>query len=484
MYNKTLFGTDGIRRTFGIEPLTDSGLLYLGQALSKWLIFKYGQNPQVFISYDTRLSCKEIFGSLYEKFSQNNIGVHKGPILPTPALARIVYANNTYDAGIMITASHNTYLDNGLKIFDANGDKISSEDEQIINNLFYKENNSCYHLIDEARNGLKSGLVGKLRHNFVTPIPNLKSEVLPTDNKNKIKLDNLEHIVLDSENRYIQLLKELADLSNNNFKNIKVVIDSANGALYSVALKFFKNLGAQITLINSNPDGTNINKNCGALYPEELQTAVKNIGADIGFAFDGDGDRIIIVNSKGDLRNGDDVLALLSTCSLFNNFKHIIGTTMTNLGLENYLLANNKKLIRTDVGDKNIANYLKILNNAIGGEPSGHILLPYKPYTSDALLAAAIVTKIAIENNNFELTTFNHYPQINLALPIKTKIDLECYDVQEAINKSKKILPNGRIAVRYSGTEPVLRIMGEAKDQNLLNVIIQELAQDLNKFHN
>lgn len=504
----SLFGTDGIRATYGQEPLTQISIIKIGNSIGKWLSLK-NTNNKIAIACDTRLSCSEIFNLLINSLEKYNISIEFLGVIPTPALARYIYANKGITAGLMITASHNNYKDNGIKIFDAKGNKISEAEEKIITEYFYN------YIFETNSNNNKNLNCEKYTTSSNASIKYLNSSPISliTDNNNiavtelikpKINPNKFNSKLLSSEINSVQLyknlLKETLELKETSFSKIKIILDLANGSLFRIAPELFKELGAEVIELNNTPNGININENCGAVYPKLLQQKILEFKADLGFAYDGDGDRVIAVNKLGEIKNGDDILALINKHPKFSNYKTIVGTSMTNLGLEKYLSNFNKNLIRTQVGDKYIAQYinskqtnltslnlnnLESLNldnlNIFGGESSGHILLPIQPITSDALLASLIITQVA-SLTDFELTSFKKYPNTSLSIKVAKKIPLDSFNIKDILEKNKRLIPNGRIIVRYSGTEPILRIMVEDQDDRLVKYIADNIVTKLKEL--
>lgn len=441
MNNTLAFGTDGIRAHANEYPFTQKALHALGQAIAQWALEKYGTSrPGVLIGHDTRISCPRIKADLIEGLAQANIDIVDGGILPTPTVYQLIKDNERFNFGIVISASHNPYYDNGIKLFDALASKLSKADEEYIISHFsrwYTE-----------QDGSKA--------------PCLKSSV---------------EIWSNAEQSY---QKKIASHFPPDFlKGLKIVLDCANGATSHIAPDLFTQLGAEVITIANQPNGTNINAQCGATHPENLQKQVLEYNAHIGFAFDGDGDRLIVVNHSGSIKNGDDVLFLLLTLPEYATTQAIVGTVMSNQGFEQALDKLNKKLIRTKVGDKYVAEALASNKLALGGEISGHtIIYDYMP-TSDGIFVALKILKAALITNNWELKTFTAFPQVLLNLPIKNKKDLNIEPFSTIVATYEKTLKDGRILVRYSGTENILRVMTEAQSQEQAKTTAQELAQAL-----
>lgn len=431
---KNLFGTDGIRNKVGKYPFTLQDLPKLGQALAIWAIEKYGSQANILIISDTRISCPWVKSSLKSGLLIFPVNIYDAGILPTPAVFYLMRKLKKFHASIVISASHNSFQDNGIKIIDSKTGKLNYIDELAISSL-------------------------------------LDSQVNFPDNYSNF--GSLK--VLESAHEiYIQEI--LSNFSSNFLENKKIVLDTANGATYQIAPDIFNKFGAQVITINNHPDGININKNCGALNLDSLVNAVLENQADIGFAFDGDGDRVIAVNSLGEIKNGDDLLAILSTASEYSSINRLVGTLMSNQGLEVYLKKKNKDLIRTQIGDKFILEELANNNLILGGEQSGHIILRNLINTGDGILVALKIVETLNYTNNWLMETFYKYPQVLLNIPVNSKQDLNQYPFNQLISESKNRLNQGRLVVRYSGTEPVLRIMIEEESETLANSIAQELA--------
>ena len=259
----------------------------------------------------------------------------------------------------------------------------------------------------------------------------------------------------------------------------KIVLDVAHGATYRVAEQIFNALGAQTIIINNTPNGTNINHHCGALSPALLQEAVVLSCADAGFAFDGDGDRVIAVNRHGVIKDGDDILALLLQHPAYVHLTTVVGTLMTNCGFETYLTTHNKNLVRTAVGDKFVIEKLEQLNTILGGEQSGHIILKDIINTGDGILVALRVLESLLHSGNWDMETFIKYPQVLINVPVQTKKDLNSSPLYDIISTAQAKLTSGRLLVRFSGTESLLRVMVEAASLEGAHAIGLDVAQQL-----
>jgi len=430
----SLFGTDGIRGKVGSEPFIMDSLLSIGHAIGKWAIERYGATPNIILAHDTRASCSLVKSLIKSGLFVHPITVHDAGILPSPALLALMKKNILFDVGIIISASHNPYYDNGIKIVDTTG-KITAYDEERISYLIEQKKEITYCTLGTEKTIFNAA---HLYQEFV-----------------------LQHFPV------------------NMLSGKKIVLDCAHGATADIACSIFKVLGAQVIPLFNNPNGVNINKQCGALYPQTVQEAIVDQNADIGFAFDGDGDRVIAVNRYGQLKNGDDILALLLDHPIYKQMNTVVGTVMTNQGLQMHLEQQTKTLIRTAVGDKYIAEQLAARSLLIGGEPSGHIILQDYLPTGDGIFTALRICQTICMNGNWDLTTFKKFPQININIPVKLKKDLNESPLREIIEDSTKKLHNGRLLVRYSGTEPLLRIMIEDDDCDHAQMIGTFLSETL-----
>ena len=431
-----IFGTDGIRAAVGQEPLTVFSLHKLGKAIARWALQKYQKNPIILLGHDTRLSCDFVKNSLKAGLLLYRVKILDGNVLTSPAISQIIAHSATIDCGIVISASHNPHLDNGIKIIDRFNGKLCLEDELLITR-FYDE--------DETTN---------LYNNLGT-----------------------EKNWLEAASLYKQTL--LSFFKPNFLHGYTIVLDCAHGAAFQIAPDLFQELGATVITLHNEPNGYNINNNCGTLHPVTLQNAVVAHDADIGFAFDGDADRVIAVNKKGELKDGDDILVHLLDHPLYNQSKVIVGTVMSNQGLEIHLKNNDKTLTRTNVGDKYISSYLIENNLLLGGEPSGHIIARDYLNTGDGIFVALRILEAMIFSQNWNLVTFTKFPQIIINVPIVTKKDLKLEPFNQLIISNQNKLINGRLLVRYSGTELLLRIMIEDNDYNHAHYIGTDLAAKL-----
>lgn len=426
------FGTDGIRTRVGAEPLTQQSVLKLGNAIALWAQQKYGNSPHILLAHDTRNSCAWLKATLKSSLLITPAQITDAGVLPTPAVTALL-GHSKYDCGIMITASHNAYADNGIKIIDSMQGKLSAADEQLMGNFFQQEITPTYDQFGTDQHGR------------------------------------------DLENHYSDIICSF--FAENFLEGIKIILDCANGATHAVAPAIFKRLGATVIAIHNQPNGFNINEQCGATNPDSLKQAVLLEQAAIGFAFDGDGDRVIAVNKNGHLLDGDDILALLSHHEKYKNNTAIVGTIMSNQALAQYLQEQQKTLIRANVGDKHVAQQLQVNNSSLGGEPSGHIICTDYAPGGDGIFAALRIVEALKQNDNWSMKTFEKFPHILVSVAIKIKKDLTKSPLADIIAASAQQLPHGRVLVRYSGTEPVLRIMVEDEDKARAEKVCLELQR-------
>ena len=443
---KKLFGTDGIRGEANVYPMIPEIALKVGRAIG--YLFKNNGSKKVIIGKDTRLSCYIFENALASGLCSMGVNVGLTGPLPTSAIAFLT-KDMRAEAGIVVSASHNPYYDNGIKIFDAKGFKLPDEIEIEIEKLIFDPE-------FEKERALKEE-IGKVFR------------------------------IKDALGRYAVHLKSAIPY-HINFEGLKVVLDCANGASYKVAPLVFSELGAEVHCIGCNPDGININENCGALYPENLQKAVLETKADIGIALDGDADRIVVVNEKGEILDGDDLLAIFAL-----DFKKkealkanaVVGTIMTNLGLEEFLVKNGISFKRTPVGDKYVTFELLKIGGILGGETSGHIIFLDKATTGDGILTALRLVSIMKEQEkplSEILPSFEKYPQITKNVKVQKKLPVnEIPGLPELIKKIEDSFENIRLIVRPSGTEPKYRITIETKDENLGKELIEEIADLIKK---
>jgi phosphoglucosamine mutase len=424
------FGTDGIRGRAGKFPITVDFFTKLGFAAGK-VLTKDNQSsskPKVIIGKDTRESGYMLESALEAGFSAAGVDVFLTGPIPTPAIAYLTKALRA-QIGVVISASHNLYQDNGIKFFSSNGLKLDDEIELKIEKT-----------IDGIEN-LDSENIGKAKR------------------------------VDDAQGRYVEFCKNTfpKDLS---LEGLKIVLDCSHGATYQVAPQIFTELGADTQTIGVSPNGTNINDGCGSTSLELLRTEVKKINADLGIAFDGDGDRVLMVNSNGDKVDGDQLLYIIVRAAFEENHFNsgVVGTLMTNLAFEENMKELGVGFSRSGVGDRYVSEMMQEKNWIYGGENSGHILLKDFHTTGDGIISALQVLR-AIKKRQISfdqaVSEINLYPQILLNIPLDKEIDLEAEEIQNSIREAEKLMNNnGRVLLRKSGTEPLIRIMTEAKDKH------------------
>ncbi len=423
---KQLFGTDGIRGIPGTYPLDDSTLYGVARALGKYLL-ETDPHPRILIGMDTRESGPHIAAQLGAGLAEDGVEFLSAGVISTPGVACLVRKKN-FSAGMVISASHNPFHDNGVKLFAGTGMKFPDDVEE--------------HLEIE---------INEHKGHETTP----HGADVPTD------------LTLDEE--YLKYLRGCV-IPGANLSGMKVVLDCANGAASQLGPELFRSLGADVTVIHNQPNGRNINDDCGSLHPEKLCQKVIDTGAALGVAFDGDADRAMFVSASGRHVDGDGVL--LAVARFFNSIGHlnggrVIGTTMANLGLERALEAEGLTLARMPVGDRYVLEEMLRSGANLGGEQSGHIIFLDDATTGDGLLTALkMACLVALRGPLDDLIRgFKAFPQAIINIQVKSKPVLESLpDVSAAIEKATRTLGSaGRVVVRYSGTEPKARVMVEAE---------------------
>jgi phosphoglucosamine mutase len=437
------FGTDGIRGRVNSKHINGDMFFKFGLAAGKYFTNLKKKKQTAIIAKDTRLSGYTLEPALVSGLTSAGMHVFTMGPMPTNGLAMLTKSMNA-NLGIMITASHNQFYDNGLKLFGPDGLKLSNKIE-----------NKIEKLIDED---IKKHLTAN------TLLGRVKRLETGTDN-------------------YIRIIKKRIN-KKANLKNLKLVIDCANGASYKAAPKLFRSLKAKIILIGDKPNGFNINKNCGSTYPQILQKKVKQYKADLGISFDGDADRIIMCDEKGTIIDGDQIIAAIAMQWKKKKILKggVVGTLMSNYGLEKFFKQKNIKFIRANVGDKYVKELMQKYKFNLGGEQSGHIILGKYATTGDGLLVALEAVK-ALNGKMKASTFFNVFkktPQILENVKCKKENILKDPKIKKLIRLSKeKIKGQGRILVRKSGTEPLIRVMGESDNINLLKIVLKKITQKL-----
>jgi phosphoglucosamine mutase len=440
-----LFGTDGVRGKAGkkLDAMTAMKL-----AMAAGIYFRKNSiTNKILVGKDTRRSGYMIENAIVSGLTAVGYDVRQIGPMPTPAIAFLT-EDMRCDAGIMISASHNPYFDNGIKFFDTYGNKLNGKDEAKIEEIFH----------DDA--------------------------LIMANQKTEFGIGTSKRID-DVIGRYIVHIKNSFP-KNLTLNGIRVVLDVANGAAYKVAPTIFRELGADTIVINDQPNGSNINLNCGALHPQELGEQVRKLRADVGFAFDGDADRLVVVDENGDVVHGDKLLGALSVYLKENNkLKNngSVATVMSNKALEDYLSIHGIDLHRCNVGDKYVLEtfFEKDLN--FGGEQSGHIILADFAKTGDALVASlAVMAHVLGKKKSVSelLNPFELYPQLQVNLNIGVKKPLEEIEGYTKMIEELTAL-NIRTLIRYSGTENLLRVLLEGKDENLLTIKIDEVVSLLKR---
>lgn len=418
---KHFFGTDGIRGAVGTFPITPDFVLRFGAAVGRWLHEQGSHAPTVLIGKDTRIS-----GYVFESALQSGLlstGAHVqllGPIA-TPAVAYLLRTFGA-DVGVMISASHNEFTDNGIKLFFNKGYKLSNKQERQIETHLRKQE-----------------------------IP-----IVPCQDFGKASR------ISDAVGRYVEYCKSSIDV---RLQGLKIVLDCAHGANYNSAPKVFRELGADIVTIHAEPDGININHNCGSTCPTALQKAVVEHGADLGVAFDGDGDRVALVDHEGQLLDGDDVLYAIATHQAHTG---VVGTIMSNQGLVQVLAKRGIDFLRTDVGDKHIIHAMLQHDWSLGGEPSGHIIFGTHCTSGDGIIAALQVIAAMLHSNNSLSALRQSWQRMYQYHTNITCTDFKPLDSEQMAQFETTLGEGGRIVVRQSGTEKnLVRIMTESIDKTL-----------------
>ncbi len=431
------FGTDGVRGKVGVFPVTPDFALRLGYAAGKVLASTEQTQPAVIICKDTRLSGYLFESALEAGFIYAGVDVYMAGPLPTPACA---YLTKTLRlaAGVVISASHNPYTDNGIKFFAGNGSKLADQTELLIEQV----------LDQEMEIGTKLGKVQRLN---------------------------------DARGRYIEFCKSTFPV-NLDLKGLKIVLDCANGATYYVAPHVFSELGAQVVRIGCAPDGININEHCGSTYPESLKQAVLSEQADFGIAFDGDGDRVILIDKNGTIYNGDKLIYIIAEAyaASGNQVPGVVGTVMTNLAMELALKGKGCQFVRAKVGDRYVVEELLKQDWVLGGESSGHILCLDKHTTGDGIIAALqVLAGVLLLNKPLaEIIDWQDYPQVMINVRLSRQDDTwQNKAAGEIALVSNLLKDKGRIIVRASGTEPLIRVMVETEDQKLAQQYAEQVAQ-------
>jgi phosphoglucosamine mutase len=444
-----LFGTDGMRGEAGSFPLDAATVETVGASLAQRLTEKLGRAPSVVIGRDTRESSGWLEQALVAGLARAGARFKSAGVITTPGVAFLARSLPA-DAGVVISASHNAYRDNGIKIFAPSGRKLDEETERLIESDVFAQP-------------------------VTVPLTNIDSSLRVVETE----ADEAP----DLRSRYADFLaNEIGrDLS---LHGISLVLDCANGSAFKLAPELFERLGATVTTINSQPDGRNINLECGALHTEALQAEVVKRAANLGVAFDGDADRALFVDANGSLVNGDASLWVLARyLKARHELTHdtVVATVMSNIGLEVAFQSRAIHLVRTDVGDKYVLEELLRLGASLGGEQSGHIIFPGLSLAGDGLITTLSMLRTMTEASKalHELIEgFHNFPQILVNVEVKVKKPfVEVAAIQKAVREVESELgATGRLLLRYSGTEPLARIMIEGKSQDAIEKLAAELA--------
>jgi phosphoglucosamine mutase len=440
---KKLFGTDGMRSEAGAFPLDENTIYTVGRSLARQFRKKLGRTPRFITGRDTRESGSWIEKAFHAGAVSEDAHCESAEIITTPGVAFLTKEFD-FDAGIVISASHNAYHDNGIKIFAPTGKKLDGETERRIESDIF--GNSEFQI----------------------------------SNRKFAEVDSFKSV--DYQAAYLEYLAE--EFKDLRLENFKMIVDCANGAASSLAPRLFERFGAEVVVINCAPDGKNINRDCGSLHLEKLQAKVRQEKADFGVAFDGDADRSLFVDEKGNLVDGDAVLWImaqfLSEHGRLNN-QTVVATVMSNIGLEIALSARNFKLLRTAVGDKYVLEELLKTGASVGGEQSGHIIFPEKSLVGDGMMTTLFLLESLYEKGKSlsEMTSgFTRYPQILVNVKVKEKRPFEeVFEIAEASKLLETELDGkGRLLLRYSGTENLARVMIEGENQTQIESQANRLA--------
>ncbi|OQZ02081.1 MAG: phosphoglucosamine mutase [Candidatus Brocadia sp. UTAMX1] len=443
-----LFGTDGIRGTANRFPMTPELVVSIGKATALIVRGKSGKNrPKVVIGRDTRLSGCMIENALTSGILSAGADVLLVGYMPTPAIAHITKSLNA-DAGMVISASHNPAADNGIKIFGGDGYKLSDEGEEEIEKYILTEEVKTEHITGD----------------FI----------------------GTAYSISDAKGRYIEFAK--ASVKGLSLQGLKVVLDCANGAAYDTAPHILRELGAEVVVLNDKPDGLNINLNCGALHPETMMGVVKQEKADIGIALDGDADRVIVCDEKGNNVDGDHIIAI---CAIHLKEKNllkkncVVTTIMTNKGFDIAMDEKGIRVVKTKVGDRYVINEMRKKGYVLGGEQSGHIIFSNYTTTGDGIISALQLLGV-MKGKGEKLSKLKEcmksLPQVLVNVNVKEKKDIDNLEVKKDIRKAEeKLGEKGRVLVRFSGTENLCRIMVEGENKKEISKMANEIAQGIKK---
>lgn len=440
---RKLFGTDGIRGEANTHPMTSEIAMQVGRAIA-FIVKDRARGHAIVIGKDTRLSCYMLENALSAGICSMGVNVMLVGPLPTPGISFITTSMRA-DAGVVISASHNPFQDNGIKIFAHDGFKLPDKVEEEIEDLIFSQKMEALRPVAEEVGGAR-------------------------------RID-------DARGRYIVFLKNSFP-KHHTLDDFHVVLDCANGATYGVAPHVFEELGAKVTRLSVDPDGTNINRKCGALHPEIMAETVRETGADLGLAFDGDGDRLIVSDEHGQIVDGDHIMAICAQDLLKRRKlkkKTLVSTVMSNMGLEVAMENIGAKMVRTAVGDRYVVECMRKNGYSFGGEQSGHLIFLDQITTGDGILAGLQLLSVMQKQDRplSELAMImESFPQVLKNVRTATRMNInEIPHFSKTIRSfEEKLDGTGRILVRPSGTEPVIRVMVEGQDEGLINEMADELC--------
>ncbi len=449
-----LFGTDGVRGVANIEPVTAETALKLGRAAAHWfktsVHSKGREHHRIVLGKDTRLSGYMLENAITAGITSMGVDVLLVGPLPTPGVAYMTRSLRC-DAGIVLTASHNLYEDNGIKFFRHDGYKLEDRVEDEIEELVF------------------TGRIDRIRPTA-------------TEIGKATRID-------DALGRYIEFVKSSVPRALT-LEGLRIVVDAANGATYKSTPCILRELGAELIVLNHSPDGTNINRDCGSTHPEVIAQAVCQYHADIGISHDGDGDRVILADEKGNVIDGDAILAMAGLAALKNgSLRHniLVATVMSNLALDHFIQKSGGQVVRAAVGDRYVIEKMLELDANIGGEQSGHMIFLDHATTGDGIVSALQILKIMVETRQ-PLSELAHcikpYPQILKNLKVNAKPAFEeLSSVQELVQAAESDLGNkGRILLRYSGTEPKVRLLVEGEDRSKIEMHAARITEKLREL--
>jgi len=431
---RKLFGTDGIRGIAGQPPLDPKTVFAAGLALGH-SVRKAAAKPKVILGRDTRESSVWIASTISAALRTTGVVVESAGVVPTPAVAFLARKHG-FQTGVVISASHNPWRDNGIKLFGGDGFKLP----------------------DAVELGIEEEI---LHHASTVQVPE-PSELSPVEDNTRLQTDYIEFLI--------------ASVPGLNLKSLRIVADCANGAAAAVAPELFRRLGGDVTLLNTNPDGRNINEGCGALHPNWIAGEVQKRNAEIGLTFDGDADRCMLAGAHNNVVNGDAILLVtardLKAHGLLTD-NLVVATTMSNMGLEAALKRSGIRMLRAPVGDRYVLEQMLEHKAALGGEQSGHILFPHLATTGDGMLTALVVLDLIARSGKSidELTAdLKVFPQIIVNVKVREKKPLDSIPtVAAAIQAAEaELKDSGRVVIRYSGTEPLARVMIEAESEEAM----------------